>query len=543
MALKKHSHGLGPTLGTIRGFSRRGFLAGLCSTFIFVNAAQATQQFTTWPFASTLGPSTRTMPNRISDIANVKEFGATGGGIIDDRAAIQAAFDAIATSFSSVNCGVIDFPPGTYLIGSPGIDLDVFGDNTNFIVRGSGNASVITGSYNGYLLTKLSTGSGNAQTIRVIRDLKLVNGNGTAGSGCIFVAGWQGANSVENCYLEGLNGLIVGDGTVMNVQNSKMSGLGGIAGCGIGIGGESTIYKCDVTGFFDAIRASGVSGAIIGCRCEINSNSAIALGIKPDNTPDSAQGWFVAGNSLEGNGNGMYFRGCTACSFKGNTIHGEDFNWSTSGCYIDDNCSGISVEDLQCYGDFAFLARISGSISGTTLTVSNVVVGTVAIGQQVLDANGAVTAGTVIVSGSGTSWQVNNSQTITTQALSMVSTSSTNPSVYAGLALEAVSFKNVKSYIATAGHGVPWSIQPTSGVQMQGTTQYRPVSQTFANKPTKPTDGDLWTFTDCAASVAAQDTLTGGNTGGVNATRWVARFAYDGISANSGVWKALILSP
>jgi hypothetical protein len=53
---------------------------------------------------------------------------------------------------------------------------------------------------------------------------------------------------------------------------------------------------------------------------------------------------------------------------------------------------------------------ITGSISGTTLTVSTVVSGAVAIGQNV--SGTGVTAGTTITGGSGTSWTVNLSQTV-----------------------------------------------------------------------------------------------------------------------------------
>lgn len=59
-------------------------------------------------------------------------------------------------------------------------------------------------------------------------------------------------------------------------------------------------------------------------------------------------------------------------------------------------------------------ATFTGSISGTTLTTSNAR-GTIAIGQTIqgIGVNGAaVAAGTVITGGSGTSWTVNNSQTV-----------------------------------------------------------------------------------------------------------------------------------
>src|SRR6478752_6222255 len=46
--------------------------------------------------------------------ANVRSFGATGDGVTDDTAAIQAAFDSLP------NGGTIEIPDGTYLIYASG---------------------------------------------------------------------------------------------------------------------------------------------------------------------------------------------------------------------------------------------------------------------------------------------------------------------------------------------------------------------------------------------------------------------------------------
>lgn len=60
-------------------------------------------------------------------------------------------------------------------------------------------------------------------------------------------------------------------------------------------------------------------------------------------------------------------------------------------------------------------ATADASISGTTLTISEVLSGTIAIGQTVTGSVGTnigVQAGTAITGGSGTSWTVNHSQTV-----------------------------------------------------------------------------------------------------------------------------------
>jgi hypothetical protein len=60
-------------------------------------------------------------------------------------------------------------------------------------------------------------------------------------------------------------------------------------------------------------------------------------------------------------------------------------------------------------------ATFTGSISGTTLTVTSAVTGTISIGQLVYGGN--VLPNTYITNGSGSSWTVNNSQNVTSTAL------------------------------------------------------------------------------------------------------------------------------
>jgi hypothetical protein len=62
-------------------------------------------------------------------------------------------------------------------------------------------------------------------------------------------------------------------------------------------------------------------------------------------------------------------------------------------------------------------AVITGSITGSTLTVGGVTSGTVAIGQFLTDAAGHIIPGTQITAGSGSSWTVNNAQTVTSETI------------------------------------------------------------------------------------------------------------------------------
>jgi Pectate lyase superfamily protein len=86
--------------------------------------ASADTPFTTFSFPATGAPTPRTMPNRLAEVVNVKDFGAAGDGSMDDTAAIQAALNAAYGSSSSPNGSfpgsmknrAVFFPAGYYKI-------------------------------------------------------------------------------------------------------------------------------------------------------------------------------------------------------------------------------------------------------------------------------------------------------------------------------------------------------------------------------------------------------------------------------------------
>ena len=88
------------------------------------------------------------------EMANVKEFGATGNGTTDDTAAIQAAINAAGT-------GMVFFPQGNYLISTT---LNISGNYTGVSLLGvhsglNGLGSMIT--WNGGTTTPMIDGTGS----------------------------------------------------------------------------------------------------------------------------------------------------------------------------------------------------------------------------------------------------------------------------------------------------------------------------------------------------------------------------------------------
>src|SRR5262245_21555545 len=73
-----------------RTIGRRLLLGGALGA-LAAPRAQADTSFTNFRFPATGAPMARTMPDRLAEIMNVKDFGAVGDGSHDDTTNIQAA--------------------------------------------------------------------------------------------------------------------------------------------------------------------------------------------------------------------------------------------------------------------------------------------------------------------------------------------------------------------------------------------------------------------------------------------------------------------
>jgi len=139
------------------------------------------------------------------------------------------------------------------------------------------------------------------------------------------------------------------------------------------------------------------------------------------------------------------------------TIIGQ-LNSSTGQVGISDNGTNVYIVD----GSYRYTWRISapsaavfqGTISGTTLTITRIISGTIAANQALFGIG--VPNETVIVSGSGTTWTINNSATIAT-AIQM------NSATVAGVITASISGSTLTVTAVTSGTIYPGqTIQGTS---------------------------------------------------------------------------------
>jgi hypothetical protein len=178
----------------------------------------ATPGQTNYPFPATGAPTGRTMPDRLNDIINVKDWGAKGNGIDDDTAAISAAvaYAYVASrAYLSRGAGapIVFVPPGVYKISDPGVELDNVGHGGCLKFIGAGrDTTKLTGTYNtGFIVHKMPPGN-NTDALNYIADMTIENNSTTEGSGALNFAVSQNAFVMSNCRFKGYIGANIAQG-------------------------------------------------------------------------------------------------------------------------------------------------------------------------------------------------------------------------------------------------------------------------------------------------------------------------------------------
>jgi hypothetical protein len=237
-----------------------GAIGGLAIT---PSRAQSDTTFTNFAFPATGAATPRTMPDRLADIKNVKDFGARGDGVTDDTAAIQTTFDAAFGPPSSPHGNrnrfmnrPVFFPAGNYQISRP---LYLKGVTGGYIF-GSGSQSTrlaYTGLFNGNTvvqngITPVIMTNGFAYSR--IEGLNLAIGNNNSTCLYIFQDGTEGpttGNTFADILVEtALTGFLIG------YQSNALCSENLFLNC--------TALSCGAWGFRN-ISSNALNNNFVGC--------------------------------------------------------------------------------------------------------------------------------------------------------------------------------------------------------------------------------------------------------------------------------------
>lgn len=244
--------------------------------------------FTTYAFPATDAPTSRTLPDRLIDIINVKDFGATGNGVSDDWAAIMEAYNHTA----NLNRGTVFFPPGTYLVSQP-IDFSPALESVGFL--GVLGASTVTGNFADYVF-KRDNDSGYSG-FHAIEKLTVINIHATGGG--IQLGGCVGG-AIRDCDVTANKAINTGNANDLasleiTIENCTLSpGSNPSGSLGLMLFADGPAINCYVSGFAKGAICWGnqAGQCFFGCRFE-NCTIGFQPGANPSGGSGGAGGFFV----------------------------------------------------------------------------------------------------------------------------------------------------------------------------------------------------------------------------------------------------------
>lgn len=140
------------------------------------------------------GAVSRTAQNKMRDVINAKDFGATGAGSVDDTAAIQRAI----TYATSLGGGEVRLTSGVYLNSGLNLPTNVYltgDDQGSTILQATAGTTVAVDASSGFI-------QGNGGTYRLncgLRNLTILNTSATA------AVGFRGKGFTKGCALENIS--------------------------------------------------------------------------------------------------------------------------------------------------------------------------------------------------------------------------------------------------------------------------------------------------------------------------------------------------
>lgn len=310
---------------------------------------------------SVLGSDLQWLSAQGLSIYNVKDYGALGDNSTDDRAAIQAAIDAVP-----VGGGIVYFPTGTYIVGGAGLSSQSAGSLTRplyFLGAGSTASVLKTGSsQTGTTFIQILYGSSHT-----FDSLGFVS-NQTTHKVCIYLSMNDDDRRnlrIRDCRFEGWRGTGVGGTGVGPVYIWKANGVW-IDGClvmdseygffmdqcvgGVTISNNhiiNTVASRMVDGIMISSSASTESRVVVqgnyvkGANLDPGGNGANSFGILIYNTP----GALIANNVTEDNGaNGIVGGGILlgGSSWETSIVNNRSLD-DTNGIYLEGDGANTDI--------------------------------------------------------------------------------------------------------------------------------------------------------------------------------------------------------
>ena len=271
--------------------------------------------------------STSNVAAKLHEFKSVKDFGAVGDGVADDRPAFEAAAAYIAASARGVN---LHIPAGEYRLSAP-VTLP---NSKSFTMYGDGDASAVYLA-NGTGAPVMTVGSASTYPTRqVIRD--------------VFFRGPSGGTSAGlrlwNCNTARVIGVVFQNQTAGIILDA--------------------CYAAEITSnVFDVCTYYGVVGPSTACHnLVLEKNNFFTVGTHAIHLAVASDGVVIDNNDFEYCTVALRADNCTALSFRGNYVE----YCSSSIFDFTGTCRNVGIQ-------YNWLAQ------GTaTATVANVVGGTVA---------------------------------------------------------------------------------------------------------------------------------------------------------------------
>jgi hypothetical protein len=325
--------------------------------------------FTAYPFTALDAPTTRTLPARLREIVNVKDWGAVGDGIADDHAAIQNAIHyAGSLGAAYPNNGAIVFiPPGTYRIGHPS------GVQTRLAVQGNivgagRSATILRGNFSTGEINPWPNPSENPNVlpplgnpsylvscfdaqITMLADLTIWNESTEEGSGAFFASELDERVEIRNvrfigtvgcAFPQAAYGICIRDCRFTcsiptpradaAVRDNPFTTVGLYPG-------QGQVVNCWIEGFSTGIYIWGQGelhgNTVYRCSTGIVIGTTISPGVDGLATPWICNGYNIFSNRIIGCYTAIYTQVCSGVVVAGNVIS------SGTGRYGDATIAGM----------------------------------------------------------------------------------------------------------------------------------------------------------------------------------------------------------